>query len=120
MKLIVSTRQETPIYEQLYTQIVAEIINKNILPDQCLPSIRVVARELAISVVPVKAAYDLLEQNGYIYTVPGKGCFVSDVGNIKTTDITKEKMQETVNLCKKMGMSCDDITNLAKECYQQK
>ncbi len=120
MKLAIKTRSETPIYEQLYNQIVANVIAKEIAPHECLPSIRLVARELEISVVPVKAAYDLLEQNGYIYTVPGKGCFVAEVATEqKKNDIFKEKMQETVRFCREMGMNCEEIVALVKECFNK-
>lgn len=120
MKLIVKPRSETPIYEQLYDQIVANILGEEILAHQCLPSIRLVARELDISVVPVKAAYDLLEKNGYIYTLPGKGCFVAQVEtHLKKTDLALEKMQECVNFCKETGMNCEEFLNLAKKCFQK-
>ena len=67
MKLIVLTRNEQPIYEQLFEQIRAQVLSGELQPHYCLPSIRTVSRELGISVIPVKTAYDLLEKDGYIY-----------------------------------------------------
>ncbi len=120
MKLAIKTRSETPIYEQLYNQIVSNVIAKEIKAHECLPSIRVVARALEISVVPVKAAYDLLEQNGYIYTVPGKGCFVAELSTEqKKNDISKEKMTEAVRFCKDMGMNCEEVIELVKRCFDE-
>lgn len=120
MILAVKTRSETPLYEQLYNQIVANVISGEIRPHDCLPSIRVIARNLEISVVPVKAAYELLEQNGYIYTVPGKGCFVAELSaEQKKTDVCKEKISEAVRFCKDMGMNCNEIVELAKKCFDE-
>lgn len=119
MKLAIKTRSETPIYEQLYNQIAANVIAKEIAPHQCLPSIRLIARELEISVVPVKAAYELLEKNGYIYTVPGKGCFVAELQTEqKKNAVAKEKMLETVRFCQEMGMNCQEIVELVKDCWE--
>lgn len=119
MKLAIKTRSETPIYEQLYNQIVANVIAKEIKPHDCLPSIRLIARELEISVVPVKAAYELLEQNGYIYTVPGKGCFVAELQiEQKKNAVVKEKILETVLFCKEMGLDCTEIVYLVKDCWE--
>ncbi len=120
MKIVISNKSETPIYEQLYSQIVADIICGDVLPDECLPSIRFVARELEISVIPVKAAYELLEKDGYIYTVPGKGCFVAKVEtNLQKNKLAQEKIRECVMYCLKLGLGIDDFLELAKECYEK-
>ncbi len=120
MKLAIKTHSETPIYEQLFDQIVANIVSNEVTAHQCLPSIRTVARELEISVVPVKAAYELLEQKGYVYTVPGKGCFAMPLQtDAKKLDIAKEKLSETLVFCKKMGLDCEKIVELVKQCYQE-
>lgn len=76
MDLVVNNKSEKPIYEQLYEQISAQILTGDLSADFCLPSIRVIALELGISVITVKKAYEVLESNGFIYTRAGKGCFV--------------------------------------------
>ena len=119
MKLIVQQRSEVAIYEQLYSQIVNQILNCTSSADECLPSIRVVARELQISVIPVKAAYELLEKDGYIYTMQGKGCFVkrqTDIDDIKL-QIVEGKADELTTLAKDLGVSCDEVVKLIQKHY---
>lgn len=119
MNLIVTPRSETPIYEQLYEQIVSQILRGDIAANECLPSIRFVARELEISVIPVKAAYEKLEQEGYIYTVPGKGCFVRDVAQNKKSDLAKKKIGECVRYCKQLKLSETETLQLLSDCCKE-
>lgn len=115
MRLSVSTKTEIPLYEQLYTQIVTQILAGTQKADECLPSIRMVARELEISVIPVKAAYDKLEKEGYIYTVPGKGCFVAPLcTKERQMELAKEKMIETLQYCRTLGLSDEEIEQILK------
>lgn len=77
MHIIISNATDRPIYEQIYTQLKAQILSGALQPGQLLPSIRALAKDLRISVITTKRAYDELERSGYIYTVPGKGSFVA-------------------------------------------
>lgn len=120
MKLIVAQRNQTPIYEQLYEQIVAQIVSGDIAENQCLPSIRFVARELEISVIPVKAAYEKLEEEGYIYTVPGKGCFAGNVAQNKKRSLVKDKMEECLNYCRQLKLSDEEALQLFADCCNEK
>ena len=121
MKLFVLTKSETPLYIQLHDQIVSQIVTGEIGEDYCLPSIRFVARELMISVIPVKAAYELLEKEGYIYTQPGKGCFVASVSTRdKKQQLAYEKLRESVDYCKELGLDLEEITQTVAECYNVK
>lgn len=119
MKLVVHPRSEVTIYEQLYSQIVNQILNGSLTADECLPSIRVVSRELQISVIPVKAAYELLENDGYIYTVQGKGCFVKHQPSIdeRRKQIAESKANELIELAKELGLSSDELVSLIKNNY---
>ena len=76
MKIIVSNRSGIPIYEQIKEQIKAAIFSEELQEDDLLPSIRQLARDLKISVITTTRAYSDLEQEGFIATVQGKGCFV--------------------------------------------
>ena len=76
MKIIVSNRSGIPIYEQIKEQIKAAIFNEELQEDELLPSIRQLARDLKISVITTTRAYNDLEQEGFIATVQGKGCFI--------------------------------------------
>lgn len=118
MKLIVQTKTEKPLYEQLYSQIVSQILSGQLTANECLPSIRLVAKELQISVIPVKSAYEMLEQDGYIYTQQGKGCFVKDLGEElrrKKQQIVTEKIAELKDTADKLGLSSDEVTDLIEK-----
>ena len=78
MDLIISNASGKPIYEQIYTQIKDQIIQGALQPDEAMPSIRGLARDLRISVITTKCAYDELERDGFIDRVPGKGCYVAE------------------------------------------
>lgn len=77
MNLYIDNRSGAPIYDQIYTQIKNQIISGELEADQALPSIRNLAKDLRISVITTKRAYDELERDGFIYTLPAKGCFVA-------------------------------------------
>ena len=77
MQLYIDNRSGTPIYDQIYTQIKSQIIGGDLCAGDALPSIRGLARDLRISVITTKRAYDELESQGLIYTLPGKGSFVA-------------------------------------------
>lgn len=81
----------TPIYEQLINQIKMLIQQERIQTEEKLPSVRVLAKELKISALTVKKAYDILEEDGFIYTVHGKGSYVA---NISSEQILEEKMKQ--------------------------
>lgn len=76
--VIVSNASAQPIYEQIYSQLKAQILSGALREGELLPSIRALAKDLRISVITTKRAYDELEKDGYIYTVAGKGCYVAE------------------------------------------
>lgn len=107
-----------PAYLQLYEQISAQIIKGDILPDECLPSIRGIASELKISVITVKTAYDMLEKTGYIYTLPGKGCFVADIdGDKEKIKAAERRLSEVAPFFRKLGVSKEELIELIKRLY---
>ena len=77
MNILISNASDKPIYEQIFTQIKAHILSGALEPGQALPSIRALAKDLRVSVITTKRAYDELEKEGYVNTVPGKGCYVA-------------------------------------------
>ena len=77
MEIYIDNKSGTPIYDQIYTQIKNLILSGELSEDAPLPSIRNLAKDLRISVITTKRAYDELEREGFIYTVAGKGCFVA-------------------------------------------
>ena len=87
MELIIRNVTNQPIYDQIYSQIKAQIIAGQLRPGEALPSIRALAKDLKISVITTKRAYDELEAQGLIDTVAGKGCFVAE----KNLDLIREQ-----------------------------
>lgn len=106
MKILIDNRSGAPIYDQIYSQIKSQIIGGTLQANEMLPSIRGLAKDLRISFVTTKRAYEELEKDGFLYTVPGKGCFVAP----KNTELLREE-----NL-KKIEDHIDRIVELAASC----
>ena len=79
MKIIIDQKNPIPIYEQIYNQIRDCIVDGSLKKHDKLPSIRLLAKELEVSVITSKRAYEDLEKDSFIYSVPGKGSYVSDL-----------------------------------------
>ena len=77
MDMIISNSSGKPIYEQIADQIRAQIMAGSLAAGEALPSMRLLAKELRISVITTKRAYEELEREGFLHSVPGKGCFVA-------------------------------------------
>lgn len=92
MKIQISNQSKDPIYIQIYQQIRDQIADNSLVKDTKLPSIRSFALDLSVSVITVKRAYEDLERDGYIYSIPGKGSYVRDLNS----NILKEKYLEEI------------------------
>lgn len=106
MTILIDNRSGTPIYDQIYTQIRDQIISGALAQDEMLPSIRSLAKDLRISFITTKRAYEELEREGFIYTVPAKGCYVAQ----KNTELLREE-----NL-KKIETHIEEMLRLAGSC----
>ena len=106
MTIFIDNKSGLPIYEQIYTQLKDQIIRGSLREDDALPSIRNLAKDLRISVITTKRAYDELEREGFIYTVAGKGCFVAP----KNVELLREE-----NL-KKIESHLAEALRLAASC----
>ena len=104
--VLIDNKSGTPIYDQIYSQIKSQIISGSLGEDELLPSIRSLAKDLRISFITTKRAYEELERDGFIYTVPGKGCYVAR----KNTELLREE-----NL-KKIEEHMEQIIHLAASC----
>lgn len=116
MNLIINNSSMQPIYEQIVGQIKELIMNGTLMKDAALPSVRTLAKELRISALTVKKAYDTLEQEGFIVTVHGKGSFVADM-NPQIAEEEKRKevekvFEEAIRFGKSSGMSAEEIKEL--------
>ena len=116
MNIFIDNKSGLPIYDQIYNQIKSHIISGALSEDQLLPSIRNLAKDLGISVITTRRAYDELEREGFIYTVAGKGCFVA----AKNTELLREenlrqieeRLQEIRDLAAACGLSREDIIEM--------
>ncbi|SDA17357.1 GntR family transcriptional regulator [Ruminococcus sp. YE71] len=106
MHIFIDNKSGAPIYDQIYTQIKNLIISGELAENDSLPSIRGLAKDLRISVVTTKRAYDELERQGFIYTLPAKGSFVAP----KNTELLREenlkKIEDHIAEIKQLAASC--------------
>ena len=121
MNIIISNTSDKPIYQQIYEQISSQIINGEIKIDTALPSIRTAAKELRVSIITVKKAWEELERNRFIYTRTGKGCFVSslsqgDKESMKQT-LAEEQMKKDIVYYQELGLTVDEVSALVKSCW---
>lgn len=110
MNILIDNKSGTPIYDQIYSQIKGQIISGALKQDELLPSIRGLAKDLRISFITTKRAYEELEREGFIYTLPAKGCYVAP----KNVELLREE-----NL-KKIEEHIDEIVRLAASCNLSK
>ena len=94
MDILISNSCGRPIYQQIYDQIKAAILSGELREGDMLPSIRALAKDLRISVITTKRAYEELERGGYIYTAAGKGCFVSQKNSGMVYEEYLKKIEE--------------------------
>lgn len=111
MNIYIDNKSGAPIYDQIYTQIKHQIISGKLQEDYPLPSIRNLAKDLRISVITTKRAYDELEREGFIYTLPGKGCFVAKKNVELLREENLKKIEEHIQEINKIASSC----NLSKD-----
>lgn len=121
MNLYIDNRSGSPIYDQIYTQIKHQIISGELEADQALPSIRNLAKDLRISVITTKRAYEELEREGFLTTVPGKGCFVAprDLELVREDCLRRveEHLSQAVDIAKGGGISLEELTGALNILY---
>ncbi len=116
MELLIDNKSGIPIYSQIYTQIKSQIIGGELREDDPLPSIRNLAKDLRISVITTKRAYDELEREGFIYTVAAKGCFVApkNIELLREENLKRieEHIEEILKLATGCSLTKDDIVEM--------
>ena len=118
MQLYIDNRSGAPIYDQIYSQIKDAILSGQVTEGEALPSIRALAKDLRISVITTKRAYDELENEGFIYTLPGKGCFVAELlreENLRKIESHMQEIRRLANACRLTEQELDDMWRLQKE-----
>lgn len=106
MQIILNNTSMQPIYEQIVTQMKAMIVNGTLKPDTMLPSVRALAKDLRISTLTVKKAYDALELEGFVITVHGKGSYVAETNSELMLEERRKKVEEKLEEAVREGRSC--------------
>lgn len=116
MNIIINNSSMQPIYEQIVEQIKAAVIQEKLKGGESLPSVRTLSKDLRISALTVKKAYDFLEEEGFVVTVHGKGSFIAEVNrNLKQEEQKKEIEQEleaTIRKACSYGMEKTELLDL--------
>ncbi len=123
MDIALTPGGDQPIYRQIADQLSAQILNGTLPPGTPLPPIRTVARELEVSVITVKKAWEELEREGFVDAIVGKGSFVSSraAGDLagKRTAVAAERLREDVAFCRQMGLTKDELVELVVRAFDQ-
>lgn len=123
MKIIVSNSSKEPIYEQISNQIKGMILKGELNEGDLLPSIRGLARDLQISVITTKRAYDELEKEGFIETMQGKGSYVAgqnkEFMREKKLKIIEEKLSQVVEDSKLLGLNYEEIREMLRILFEE-
>ncbi|MCM1227418.1 MAG: GntR family transcriptional regulator [Clostridium sp.] len=111
MNIFIDNKSGTPIYNQIYSQIKGQIISGALKEDEMLPSIRGLAKDLRISFITTKRAYEELEREGFIYTIPAKGSYVAPKNVELIREETLKKIEEHIEQIVQLAVTC----SLSKE-----
>ncbi len=106
MDIIITNTNNQPIYEQIYNQVKGLIISGELKEGAPLPSIRNMAKDLKISVITTKRAYEELEKDGYIYTAPGKGSYVAEKNLEMLRESQLREIEEHMRKIVELAPSC--------------
>ncbi|GLC30589.1 GntR family transcriptional regulator [Clostridium omnivorum] len=121
MRILISNSSGEPIYEQIINQIKSAILTEELTAGEPLPSIRNLAQELRISVITTKRAYEELEKEGFIETIPGKGSYVSsqnkELLKEKRLKGLEEKLLEAIDESKILELSLDELKEMLTVLY---
>ncbi|AAU23639.1 GntR family transcriptional regulator [Bacillus licheniformis] len=123
MNIIISNSSDEPIYLQIVNQLKDQIVKGELSESEALPSIRNLAKELKISVITTKRAYDELEREGFIVTVAGKGSYVAAINKdmLRETKVKliEEHIAEAVTEAKQIGFTYEELQEMLKLVYEE-
>ena len=121
MDIIISNSGGVPIYDQITRQMKGLILRGELKEGEALPSMRLLARELRISVITTKRAYEELEREGFINTVPGKGCFVApqnpELAREDALRRAEEHLSQAVDIARTAGLTLSELTETLNLLY---
>ena len=123
MDIILSNTSGRPIYTQIADQVKEQIMTGVLAPGEALPSMRLLARELRISVITTKRAYEDLERDGFLENVPGKGCFVAPQNRelLREAQLRRveEKLTQAIEEARRGAVSLEELKEMLTELYQE-
>lgn len=123
MNILISNSSEKPIYEQITTQMKQMIISGELQAGTPLPSMRTLAKELRISVITTKRAYEDLERDGFIYTIVGKGSFIAEKNlefvREEQLRVVEEHLSRAVEGAKAGGIGFDELIDILRMIYEE-
>lgn len=123
MKIIISNSSKEPIYEQIANQIKSAILSGDLTEGTALPSMRKLAKDLQISVITTKRAYEELEKAGFIYSIVGKGSYVAEqnleVIREKKLKVIEDQLSAVITNSKEIGLSLDELKELLVIIYEE-
>ena len=123
MDILISNDSPVKLYEQIENQIKNEILNGNLKSGEMLPSIRMLAKELKVSIITTKRAYEELEKEGFIETVVGKGTFVSGTNSERLKEAAmaemESRLEEVIVTAKSFGLGLDECIEILKDIYEE-
>ncbi|MBQ1233064.1 MAG: GntR family transcriptional regulator [Clostridia bacterium] len=123
MNILIDNKSGEPIYNQIYSQIKNQIIGGELAEHELLPSIRGLAKDLRISFITTKRAYEELEREGFIYTLPAKGCYVAP----KNVELLREEnlrrieqhAEQIARLAVSCNLSLEDVIEMITFCMEE-
>lgn len=123
MEIVVSNKASKPLYEQIATQIKSGIISGDLKPGEAIPSMRSLAKSLHISILTVQKAYETLQDDGFIETTAGKGCYVSAQNQDFYLEEQQRKIEEhfseAIEIARASGINLEKLTGLLTLLYQE-
>lgn len=121
MNLSVNPNDKTPIYRQLYEQIASEVLSGALSPGTPLPPIRTVSKELGVSMITVRGAWEMLERDGYLLTRAGSGCFVAPLNDAHRRDRVDERLSAAVDAlvadARSLGVDKETLLSMIEERF---
>lgn len=123
VNIILSNTDSAPIYEQITRQLRAKIVSGELAPGAALPSMRLLAKELRISVITTKRAYEELEREGLIVTQTGRGSFVAEVSGERLREeqrrAVEKHLADAVHAAKMGGLTAEEFIKIAKTAFEE-
>ena len=123
MEIVVSNKASRPLYEQIVSQIKTQIMSGELKAGEALPSIRSLAKSLQISILTVQKAYDILQEDGFIETTVGKGCYVSVQNQNFYLEEQQKKIEgcfnDAIEIARMSGIQLDKLISLLTLLYEE-